>query len=67
MRYSLKHDSSEGLTHFTVVGSRDAMTTHKDSSVMGKEICSQRQVYCSGHISTGTHNTHKRVRGMGVR
>lgn len=53
--YSLKHDRPEGSEQCTVMGSRDGMTTHKDSSVMGIEIFSQMQVQYSGQITTGTH------------
>lgn len=39
--YSVKHDSPEGSTQRTVMGSRDGMTTHKDSGAMGIEMQSK--------------------------
>lgn len=42
--YSLKHDSPEGLC--TVMDSKKGITTHKEGSAMGMEICI--------HMSAGT-------------
>lgn len=37
----MKHDSPEGSTQCAVMGSRDGMTTHTDSGVMGIEMQSK--------------------------